>query len=576
MSDDLKFMYKQEFWFASAFINTALVNGDQKSKEIKNLIFKKLGSLKEEDIFRQEFASDIIEMAKNISIKCSWVTYIENFPYRDENLEKEYNTLGYFQFDVEYYKENPEKKEKLNPLLIQQIPFIILDTLKEFSTESSNKGLEIDTESPIYVFVTSNGTKPKEIDWTEDNINKFKKELGYWNEIYSGAWPDYNEALYNKRIQNNLSNRLSELHFIRRNSAFIYMDKQNYEKYFESYMRKFVLDPTPKMRTVLFALRLINVLLDTTFFKTQSESFVDIITIEKKIKNLKLLRGLLQTKLSLIYDELNYNRRQHYTSVLKHLLDEFEIVELIARINEKFNIIYDTMERLYQKKHEELQNRTKKGVNFLNLLFGAGILADLGSVSMFAFSIPIGSFLFTWVNFITAIAITAILTATITYNIRGKRQAKNARIGKTVDAVIDDGKGNIVLIKRKYPPFQGFYALPGGFIEKGEKLKQTLLREIKEETNLDIKISYKIGYYEKEGRDPRGNIHSTAFKCKIIGGTKNLRSGDDSKEVELIPIEKVKNMNLAFDHENIIKDSAKVGKLKALFYRDFGWKIDDI
>ena len=178
MSDDLHFIYKQEFWFASAFINTALVSGDQKSKEIEDLIFEKLGGLKEQDIFRKELVSDILEMVENLSIKCSWIPYIENFPYKDEDLEKEYDSLGYFQFEVEYYKENPEKKEKLNPLLIQQIPFIILDVLKGFTSKRSNKGLEIDTESPIYVFVTSNGTKPKEIDWTNDNINKFKKELG--------------------------------------------------------------------------------------------------------------------------------------------------------------------------------------------------------------------------------------------------------------------------------------------------------------------------------------------------------------------------------------------------------------
>jgi len=102
MSDDLQFIYKQEFWFASAFINTALVSGDKKSKEIEDLILEKLGGLKEQDIFRKELASDILEMVKNLSINCSWIPYIENFPYRDENLEKEYDSLGYFQFDVEY------------------------------------------------------------------------------------------------------------------------------------------------------------------------------------------------------------------------------------------------------------------------------------------------------------------------------------------------------------------------------------------------------------------------------------------------------------------------------------------
>ncbi|GAG54096.1 unnamed protein product, partial [marine sediment metagenome] len=55
------------------------------------------------------------------------------------------------------------------------------------------------------------------------NIEKYKKVIGSWTEIYSGQWEDYSETLFNKRIENNLSNRLSELHFLRRNSGFIYM-----------------------------------------------------------------------------------------------------------------------------------------------------------------------------------------------------------------------------------------------------------------------------------------------------------------------------------------------------------------
>ena len=82
-------------------------------------------------------------------------------------------------------------------------------------------------------------------------------------------------------------------------------------------MKNYVLDPTPKMRSILFVLRSLNESLDLLFSKTQSEAFIDMKTLENKIKNLRLLRGLIQTKLSLIYNELDYNRREHYTSVLK-------------------------------------------------------------------------------------------------------------------------------------------------------------------------------------------------------------------------------------------------------------------
>jgi 8-oxo-dGTP diphosphatase len=426
-----------------------------------------------------------------------------------------------------------------------------LTFFNNYSKKEEIKGIIFDLESPIYIFVTSNELKPESVEWTKENINKYKKFIGYWTEIYSGQWEDYTNSLYDKRIKNNLSNRLSELHFIRRNSGFIYMAKENYKNFFESYMKEYVLLPTPKMRAVLFALRLINESLDLLFLKAQSEEFKDLEVIENKIRNLRFLRGLIQTNLSAIYNELDYNRRQHYTTVLKHLLKEFEIEGIVNRINEKFNTIYNSMQQLYQKKNEEIQKRTEKGLNYLNLLFGAGILADLGGVIMIAFSLQQGELVAIVMNILITIIITGILIVTIIYNVYMRVQVKRVKVRRTVDAVIEDTKGNIVLIKRKYPPFQGFYALPGGFIEKNEKFKKALHREVKEETNLDIKIIEKIGIFDTPGRDPRGNIHSTAFKC-LVRDTSNMKSGDDSKDVKLVSKAQLKNIELAFDHRKIL------------------------
>ncbi|MFX1418266.1 MAG: NUDIX domain-containing protein [Promethearchaeota archaeon] len=550
----MDFVYNEEFWYVSTFLDSLLVDGNIKCKEIEKKIKEQLVRLDKDDIYykiRDEIGDDILDMAKNISISCKWVPYLENIPYEDENSQRKYDTLGFFQFDVEYYKNEPSKKENIKSSFIQQIPQILLRLLSEYSTKEENRGIIFDLESPIYVFVISNKIKPEEITWTQENINKFKKVIGYWTEIYSGQWEDYSETLYDRRIENNLSNRLSELHFIRRNSGFIYMAEENYENFFESYMKEYVIIPTPKMRAVLFALRLINQSLDLLFLKAQSEEFKDVETIENKIRNLRLLRGLIQTKLSVIYNELDYNRRQHYTTVLKHLLNEFEIEGIVNRINEKFNIIYDSMQQLYQKKNEVIQKRTEKGLNLLNLLFGAGILADLGGVIMIAFSLQEGDFASVFLNIIITIIITGILIITIFFNIYMKIQVKKVKVGHAVDAVIEDSRGNIVLIKRKYPPYQGFFALPGGFIEKGEKPKQALLREVREETNLEIKILEKIGVFDEAGRDPRGNIHSIAYKC-IIEDTSNMRSGDDSKEVKLVSKAQLKDIELAFDHKKII------------------------
>jgi len=320
-------------------------------------------------------------------------------------------------------------------------------------------------------------------------------------------------------------------------------------------MKEFVLDPTPKMRAVLFSLRSINESLDLLFLKTQTQAFQDLNTIEKKIRNLRTQRGMIQTTLSAIYNELDYNRRQHYTSVLKHLLNEFEVTNIVNRINVKFNSICDVMEDLHRKKSEENQERTERGVNLLNLLFGAGILADLAGVVMIWLNLQEGNFNTSVLNGSIAAIIIGILLATIGYYLYIRLQTEKSEVGKTVDAVIEDREGNVILIKRKYPPFKNFYALPGGFIEKGEKPIDALVREVKEETNLKVEVKSKIGFYTEEGRDPRGNIHSIAYKCSIIGDISELRSGDDSKKVEIIHKGKLKDINLAFDHKKILEDA---------------------
>ena len=112
MAENLQFFLKQEFWFISAFLNTTKVNEDQLSKQFQTIILNKLSSLTDEDIYVKELKDDLLEMGKNITISCKWVSYLDNFPYRDENTEREYNLLGFFQFEVEYFKDNPAKKRK--------------------------------------------------------------------------------------------------------------------------------------------------------------------------------------------------------------------------------------------------------------------------------------------------------------------------------------------------------------------------------------------------------------------------------------------------------------------------------
>ncbi len=555
MSESLEFIYKKEFWYFSAFVNSKNVDIEKKGKELEDLIKKKVASITIGDLGRvrgpnaEQIKATIVDMAQHASLQVKWTRFIEGFPYVDENTEYEYDQLGYFQVELEYYRESPEKKAAITPLMIQQVPGIIIALLQAYEKKEDNQDINFDTESPIFVFATSDKTKPLEVSWSEENIRKYKRALGNWIEIYSGAWPDYNEQLYDIRIAKNLSNRLSELHFIQRNSGFIYMAEENYRSFFDSYMRQYVLDPTPRIRAILFALICINHSLDTLFMKRHTE-YLDTETIEKKLHNLRFLRGVLQTKLSVMYDELDYNRRQHYTAVLTHLIDEFDLDKVIARVNDKFEIIYNTMQELYQKKTDEAQEETERGLKFLNLLFGLGIIVSLGD-NLVKF-IPGGI-----TDFETTVALTVsgiislVLLATVYAFARGRIVTKKKGTARTVDAVISDDKGNVVLVKRDRPPFYGFYALPGRFVhvDEGESDKVAIEKAIAEKVGGKVIVEKKQGTYDDPGRDPRGKVASAVFKCKLVS-VEGIRA-------ELVPVDKLKDMKLAFDHKKILKDVLK-------------------
>lgn len=568
MEETLNFIYNKEFWLMSAFINKNKINMDEKIVEIKNILNEKLKNLSKNDLekinWNPGWQEKVIEMGKNITFDCRWVPIIENFPYVDENTSLRYNSLGYFEFNVEYFKNDVGKKESIKPVLIQQIPTLVKEELVKYSGLIKNRYLFFDEESPIYDFITSCITTPTEIEWNMENIEKYKRVLGNWTEIYSGSWKDYNESLYDKRIQKNLSNRLSELHFIRRNSAFIYMKKENFEMFFEGYMKNFVLEPIPKTRALLFALMSINSSLDI-LFNRNSEDFMDLEAIEEKINNLRQLRGMIQTELSVIHNELDYNRRQHYTSVLEHLINEFNLDGMITRISKKFDVIYDSMQLLYQKQNDENQEKAEKSMNLLNILFSLGIIADFVGLLLGAFNgfseIPTIAYI---VNGVSALLILSMFIYTMISRSKLKTQTKKKIIKRAADAVILDGSGNIVLIKRRYPPFRGQLALPGGIVEEseGETPRETIIREVKEETNLDVKIEKEIGIYDAKGRDPRGPVTSTAFLCSITGDVSQLKlkGGDDAINADFFPIGELTDIDLAFDHEEILKDALKIAK----------------
>ncbi len=108
----------------------------------------------------------------------------------------------------------------------------------------------------------------------------------------------------------------------------------------------------------------------------------------------------------------------------------------------------------------------------------------------------------------------------------------------------------LVLVRRRNPPFEWQFALPGGFVEIGETVEEAVAREAREETGLDIELIKLLGVYSDPSRDPRGH---TVTVCYLARGFGKLKAGSDAKEVGLFGVNEIPKM--AFDHNKIIENA---------------------
>ena len=117
----------------------------------------------------------------------------------------------------------------------------------------------------------------------------------------------------------------------------------------------------------------------------------------------------------------------------------------------------------------------------------------------------------------------------------------SASVLPCVGAVIKDGRGRLLLIKRGHAPGAGLWSLPGGRIEPGETDAEALVREMREETGLVIEAGQLIGTVRRPAQDG-GLLDIRDYAATVTGGT--LRAGDDAadarwvavSELEILPI----------------------------------------
>jgi 8-oxo-dGTP diphosphatase len=121
----------------------------------------------------------------------------------------------------------------------------------------------------------------------------------------------------------------------------------------------------------------------------------------------------------------------------------------------------------------------------------------------------------------------------------------------TVDCLVLNEAGEVLLIKRVKDPFAGSWALPGGFIEMDERLADSAIRELSEETGIrDLELTF-FAFYDDPDRDPRGRTITAVFTGIWEGDPDLLEASSDASALKWFHPDQLPV--LAFDHREIIE-----------------------
>ncbi len=110
----------------------------------------------------------------------------------------------------------------------------------------------------------------------------------------------------------------------------------------------------------------------------------------------------------------------------------------------------------------------------------------------------------------------------------------------------------LLLIQRDREPFQGFWAIPGGFIDMNETLEEAATRELLEETGLQNITMEQLKAYSAPDRDSRQRTVSVAF-IGFLTDNQQIKAGDDARKARWFSVNRLPS--LAFDHGQIIADA---------------------
>lgn len=120
-----------------------------------------------------------------------------------------------------------------------------------------------------------------------------------------------------------------------------------------------------------------------------------------------------------------------------------------------------------------------------------------------------------------------------------------------VGALVHDHDGRILLVRRARPPSAGLWSLPGGHVEPGEDDASAIVREVAEETGLQVRPGRLVGVVERKA--PAGGVYVIReLACEVVGGF--LRPGDDAADARWFSADDLRETETVPDLVEVLTD----------------------
>ncbi|WP_371804835.1 hypothetical protein [Candidatus Lokiarchaeum ossiferum] len=364
----------------------SLLNNEENFKEISPIIIP-------------ENRKIMPEFAKHLKAEINWHTIIPNFNYgyKDET----YKIVGYFLIRLipDSFQNLGFDIKEIRP---NHLEFLINLISDKFRAEYEDKFYYDQTSIPYSITICSkHSMSEKNLQWDDEQCRTYKKEIGKWSDIYSGDYSDYKESFYDECIRPNLSNRTSEMHIILRNSALLYLEPHNYNRFFikdehtphsTGYLYFFVLKTICSFHTIKFTLYKISEEIDKDALNLVQMEYMDqkIGEIKRRLDKTAYLKESLDVFIKPFLTDSLRNKGKHYSKIQRCCTEMYAIKENMEYIQrgiennlQALNSIFidkQNLEKEIQDEETGVQNLQNLTVTLISLFFGTDLLFEMSEL----------------------------------------------------------------------------------------------------------------------------------------------------------------------------------------------------